>query len=125
VEVVYGMFTDVGAILIDNQPALPVAFAVQSLLDTLTDGNTTTDILYQNTYAYSAGAGYYVTDQLYLSGSYNISNSIYTTTEDIENVSIYTYYAFNEHWFGTFSYAKGLSNSANKNYTSLRLGYFF
>ena len=38
-EVVYGMFTDVGVILIHNQPALPIAFAVQSPLDTLTDGN--------------------------------------------------------------------------------------
>ena len=34
--VIYRMFTHVGAVLIDNQPALPVAFTVQSLLDTLT-----------------------------------------------------------------------------------------
>ena len=31
------MFTHVSAVLVDNQMALPVAFAVQSLLDTLTD----------------------------------------------------------------------------------------
>ena len=36
-EVMYSMFTHVSAVLVDNQMALPVAFTVQSLLDTLTD----------------------------------------------------------------------------------------
>ena len=35
----YRMFAQVGAVLIHNQSALLVAFAVQSLLDTLTDRN--------------------------------------------------------------------------------------
>ena len=91
----------------------------------ITDGNFTTEVVYQNTSAYNAGLGYYFTDKLYLSGSYNVSNSIYDGIEDIETASVYGYYSFGEHWFSTFSYAKGLSDSASKNYASLRLGYFF
>jgi len=86
---------------------------------------TSTDIIYQDSGAYSAGLGYYFTDKLYLSGSYNVSNSIYVGVEDIETASIYGYYSIDENWFTNFSYAKGLSDTASKNYASVRLGYFF
>ena len=89
------------------------------------NGTVTSSANYQNTSAYSLGAGYYVTNNLYLSGSYNSSNSIYQNVEDIQTASVYGYYSINEHWFSTCSYAYGLSDSASTNYVSLRLGYFF
>ncbi len=89
------------------------------------NGTVTSSTRYQNTSAYSLGAGYYMTSSLYLSGGYNSSNSIYQSIEDIQTASVYGYYGINEHWFSTCSYAYGLSDSASKNYVSLRLGYFF
>ena len=80
---------------------------------------------YQDTSAYSLGAGYYMTSSLYLSGAYNSSDSVYKIIEDIQTASVYGYYTIDEHWFSTCSYAYGLSDSASKNYISLRLGYFF
>lgn len=89
------------------------------------NGTVTSSTNYQDTSAYSLGAGYYMTNKLYLSGSYNSSDSIYQGIEDIQTASVYGYYGINEHWFSTCSYAYGLSDSASKNYVSLRLGYFF
>ncbi|MDF1883177.1 DUF3187 domain-containing protein [Sulfurimonas sp. SAG-AH-194-C21] len=91
------------------------------------DANTTltSTVLYQNTHAYSLGLGYYMTQRLYTSLSYNASDSIYESVEDIQSMSTYMYYSIDSHWFLTFSYAYGLSDSASKNFTSLRLGYFF
>jgi hypothetical protein len=93
--------------------------------EVLYDDNTTQTFNYQNTNTITLGAGYYAKKNLYLSLSYNNSNSIYTNIEDIQTASFYTYYSIDEHWFSTFSYAYGLSDSASKNYLSLRLGYFF
>lgn len=87
--------------------------------------NSVQNIVYQNTNAFSAGLGYYLTEKLYINGAFNSSNSIYATSEDIRTVSAYLYYTIDEHWFSTFSYARGLSETASKNYISLRLGYFF
>ncbi|SFV53793.1 hypothetical protein MNB_SM-4-398 [hydrothermal vent metagenome] len=89
------------------------------------DDNTTQEINYQNTSALSGGIGFYMSDSLYTSISYNTSDSIYTTVEDIETASLYAYYGINEHWFSTFSYARGISESASENYASIRLGYLF
>lgn len=84
-----------------------------------------TSYKYQNTDALSAGLGYYFSNKLYMSGSYSFSNSIYDSVEDIQTASVYGYYTIDEHWFSMFSYAKGLSDSASKNYASIKLGYFF
>ncbi len=80
---------------------------------------------YQNTDALSGGLGYYFSNKLYISGAYNLSNSIYDSVEDIQTASIYGYYSIDEHWFSMFNYAKGLSDSASKNYASIKLGYYF
>jgi len=80
---------------------------------------------YQNTNYYSTGVGYYFSNKLYMSGRYSLSNSIYTDGTNIEKLSTYFYYSIDNHWFSTFSYAYGLSNSATDNYISLKLGYFF
>ena len=91
----------------------------------LDDANNTIAVDYQNTTALSGGIGYYINDKLYMSGAYNVSNSIYDGVEDIQTASLYGYYGIDKNWFTTFSYARGLSESATKNYVSIRLGYFF
>jgi len=81
--------------------------------------------LYQNTNAYSAGLGYYFTNKLYISGSYNIANSIYKGIEDIKSASLYSYYSISTNQFVMFSYARGLSDSASDNAVSVKVGYYF
>ena len=89
------------------------------------DTNTTIDIVYQDTNGFNAGAGYYISDKLYLSASYNFSDSIYKGIEDIKTASLYGYYSFDENYFATFSYAYGLSDSASKDYLSFKIGYYY
>ena len=86
---------------------------------------TTQAVEYKNTSAYSAGLGYYLTNQFYLSGAYNQTQSIYKNVEDAKTVSAYAYYGINAHWFMNFSYAYGLSDSASDNSASVKLGYYF
>ncbi|MDQ7068403.1 MAG: DUF3187 domain-containing protein [Sulfurimonas sp.] len=88
------------------------------------DGNTTA-IFYQNTQAYSFGAGVYASQKLYVSAAYNSVNSVYETVEEITTASVYGYYSIDKHWFSTLSYAYGLSTSASDHYASIRFGYFF
>ena len=88
------------------------------------NGNTQT-IRYQNTNAFSLGAGYSWTTKIYTSLSYYQSDSIYQDVEDIKNVTLYGYYAIDAHWFITGSYACGLSDATGDHYYSLRLGYYF
>jgi len=82
-------------------------------------------LLYQNTNSYTVGLGFYATNKLYLSASYNSSNSIYLGVEDIEVVSLYGFYNFDDHYFTNLSYASGLSESASDNFVSLKIGYYF
>jgi predicted porin len=81
--------------------------------------------IYQDTNAYSAGLGYYFTNKLYVSGAYNLSNSIYKGIKDIKTASLYSYYSVNKNTFMMFSYAKGLSDSASDNAASVKVGYYF
>ena len=90
--------------------------------DTVVDG---TAVTYQNTNAFSGGVGLYLNSKLYMSASYNISDSIYEGVEDMKTTSIYGYYTINEKWFSTFNYAHGLSDSASDNYLSFRFGFLF
>ncbi len=82
-------------------------------------------VTYQNTNAFSGGIGYYLSNKLYMSGSYSLSDSMYSSVEDIELASVYGNYVINEKLFTTFSYAYGLSDSASNNYVSVRLGFLF
>ncbi|WP_434580691.1 DUF3187 domain-containing protein [Sulfurimonas sp. NW15] len=91
----------------------------------INDDDIAGTVAYQNTNAFSGGLGYYVTNKLYLSGAYNTSDSIYAGVEKIRTVSAYGYYSINMHWFTTFSYAYGLSDSASDQAASVKLGYYF
>ncbi len=92
---------------------------------TLINDNDTINVKYQNTNSYSAGLGVYPMDKLYLSASFNSSDSIYKGVKNVDVASIYAFYNINTNWFTTFNYAYGLSKSASDNYYSLRLGYYF
>jgi len=89
------------------------------------EDNTTQDVNYQDTIALSAGLGYYVSDKVYVSSAYNFSNSIYKDVEDLKSLSFYGYYEISKKYFSTLSYAYGISDSASKNYLSIRFGYLF
>jgi len=89
------------------------------------DEDVGTDVIYQNSSSYNLGLGFYPTNRLYVSASYNNSESVYTNVDVIETASFYGYYKIDENWFTTLSYAYGLSDSASDSFTSLRLGYYF
>ncbi len=93
---------------------------------TIVDNNANAyNYTYQDTNSYSGGIGLYATNKLYLSASYFEGDSIYVGYEKIKSASLYAYYTINKNWFSSFSYARGLSDTATDNYASLRLGYFF
>jgi hypothetical protein len=89
-----------------------------------TDGNTY-EILYQNTNAFNAGAGYHFSPRLYASASYFYSDSIYEDVDAIENITLYGFYTIDAHWFLTGNYAYGLSDTTSDHYVALRVGYYF
>jgi len=93
--------------------------------DDVVDTTNNTSYIYQDTNAYSAGLGYYFTHKLYMSGAYNLSNSIYKGVDDIKTASLYGYYTINKSRFLIFSYAYGLSDTASDNAFSLKAGYYF
>lgn len=89
------------------------------------NGTNAYDYKYQNTNSLNGGIGVYATNRLYLSASYFEGESIYIGYEKIKSASLYGYYTIDRNWFATLSYARGLSDTATDNYTSLRIGYFF
>ena len=91
--------------------------------DDYSDANIS--VAYQNTNAYSIGLGYYFNYKLYTSATFNSSKSIYVGVEDVQTATLYGYYSIDEHYFGTLSYAYGISESASSNYIALRVGYYF
>ena len=93
--------------------------------DDVVDTTNNTSYIYQDTNAYSAGLGYYFTNKLYMSGAYNLSNSIYKGIDDIQTASLYGYYSIDKNRFLIFSYAYGLSDTASDNAVSLKVGYYF
>jgi predicted porin len=80
---------------------------------------------YEDSAAYHVGAGYSFTNRLYMSAAYNNSDSIYTKVENLETASVYGYYSINERRFFIFSYAYGLSKTANPNSFTALMGYYF
>lgn len=82
-------------------------------------------VTYQNTHAYSAGLGYYMTPKWYASTSYYQADGVYTSMEDIKSASIYNFYSIDKNWFSSLNYAYGLSDSTSDHAFSLRLGYSF
>lgn len=82
-------------------------------------------VSYQDTHSYSGGAGVHASSNLYISGYYTISDSVYKDADEIETLSLYSFYSIDTNWFTTFGYSYGLSDSASENSVTLRLGYYF
>ena len=116
---------------IDYISSLNLSYALKNLnifggyTFTLINDDDVGEITYKNTNAFGLGAGYYLNNTLYMSASYNVSDSIYNGLEEIETVTIYGYYSIDKERFATLSYSYGLSESASDNYVSLRLGFLF
>ena len=89
------------------------------------DNNIQGVVSYQDSASLYSGVGFYPSSQLYLSASYNKTDSIYKGVVPIENASAYAYYTFSQHWFSTLSYAYGLSSSTSNHYVSVRFGYYY
>ncbi|WP_373002984.1 DUF3187 domain-containing protein [Sulfurimonas sp.] len=89
------------------------------------DIKTVTPILYQNTNSYNAGVGFYPSSKVYVSASYNSSDSIYKGIDDIDTASFYLFYSIDSNWFTTLNYAYGLSDTASDNYAAVKIGYYF
>jgi long-subunit fatty acid transport protein len=79
----------------------------------------------QNTNALNIGVGYYIGQKVYVSGSYNISNSTSKGAKDIEQASLFTYYSFTKNWSTNLTYSYGLSSTASNHSLSLNVGYAF
>ena len=91
----------------------------------INDKDTTKVSTFQNTNAYSVGAGRYISKKTYLSLSYNFSNSVYTDVSDLSTASAYLSYTINPHKYFLLRYSYGLSKSANQNSFSLLVGHHF
>ena len=91
----------------------------------INDTDKTGIATFQNTNAYSLGAGRYFTKKIYASLSYGFTNSVYENIEDITVASLYTTYTINAHKYFIFRYSYGVSKSANDNSFSLLMGHHF
>ena len=87
--------------------------------------NATDTVYYQNTNAYTVGAGYNFTPKLYANLSYFQANSIYKGVQDLKSVSAYMFYSIDDNWFFNLSYSRGLSDSTSDSYGYVSLGYYF
>lgn len=81
-------------------------------------------VTYQNTHSASTGVGYKLSEKLYASFTYRVSNSIYLDVDDVKTVATYGYYKIDHNWFGTCSYVYGLSDSVSQNSISISMGYY-
>jgi hypothetical protein len=80
---------------------------------------------YYNTQFYNIGLGYYLTNSIYSSISYNSISSIYNSSENINSISFYNYYNIDNHWFLNLNYTYGLSDLAIKNSIGVKVGYYW
>jgi len=80
---------------------------------------------YNNTRFYNIGLGYYLSNSLYSSISYNNITTVYNGSEDINSISFYNYYSINNHWFLNLNYIYGISDLAIKNSIGVKVGYYW
>ncbi len=78
---------------------------------------------YQNTNAFSFGAGYSFTPKFYSSMSYYISDSIIKSTDKIKSISWFSFYNINKKSYSTLSFSHGLDDTATSNSYGVQFGY--
>lgn len=91
----------------------------------INDKDITDIVTYQNTKSFYTGLSYLINEVSSLNISYSSADSIYSSIKTINSATIGYFYQFNQHWFVMADYRHGLSDSASKKDSSLRLGYYF
>lgn len=89
------------------------------------DIDVTSTFNYQNKFSYNVGVGYAWESGLYSSLGYYRTNSSFETVEDLETLSLYVYYPFNEHWFSSLNYGYGVVSSGKRENIGVSLGYYW
>ncbi len=89
------------------------------------DIDATNSFNYQNRFSYNVGVGYAWENGFYSSLGYYRSNSSFETVEDLETLSLYAYYPFDEHWFSSLNYGYGLVSSGKRENIGVSLGYYW
>ena len=89
------------------------------------DSNSENSVSYNNTLSYNTGIGYSWNSKLYTSIGYAKVNSIFEGSDDLETLSLYTYYGINEHWFSNFNYRYGFVTNDLRQTIGVNLGYYW
>ncbi len=89
------------------------------------DIDATNSFNYQNRFSYNVGVGYAWKNGFYSSLGYYRSNSSFDTVEDLETISLYAYYPFDEHWFSSLNYGYGIVSSGKRENIGVSLGYYW
>lgn len=79
----------------------------------------------QNNYSIYGGAGFYLSNKLYMSYTYAYSSAEYNWADDIKTDSLYLYYNIDDNWFGTASYMRNIEGLDYDDGFSLSIGYYF
>ncbi len=83
------------------------------------------DIDSVDTNSFTIGVGYMVTQKRYISLSYKNQDSIYANEENLQDLSFYVNYLFNEHVFLSTQLSAGLSKSSADFSATVNIGYYF
>ena len=89
------------------------------------DNNSENIVSYNNTLSYNTGLGYNWNEKLYSSIAYAKVNSIVEGFDDLEILSLYTYYNINAYWFSNISYRYGLVSNGSQQTIGVNLGYYW
>jgi len=80
---------------------------------------------YQNKFSYNVGVGYTWDSGLYASFGYYRTNSTSNIMEDLQTISVYAYYPFNEHWFASLNYGDGFISNIKRKNVGINIGYYW
>jgi len=89
------------------------------------DSNSDKLVSYNNSISYNVGIGYLWNAKLYSSIEYTKANSIFEGLKDLENISLYSYYSIDEHYFASINYSYGLLSRGKKQSIGVSFGYYW
>ena len=89
------------------------------------DSSSENIISYNNTLSFNSSLGYSWNKKLYTSIGYAKVNSIFEDSDDLETLSLYTYYGINEHWFTNLNYRYGFLSNDSRQTIGVNLGYYW
>lgn len=83
------------------------------------------EVDYKNTFTYSFGSGYTLSNSWYSSIYYEQGSSIHSNTQTYKSISLFNRYSFTEKFFSTLNYAYNLDDVYYSHALSLNLGVHF